>query len=75
MTEKEAKTIEKFGKFVFENNVSNDFLVQIIELAGDFLNLQTISDYARSHGKTYNGVKKCRKIKKIFNVKFVIDNK
>ena len=54
--------------------ISNNDLIQIIEQTGAFLNLQTISDYARQNKISYNGVKKFRKIIKIFNVKFVIDN-
>jgi hypothetical protein len=49
-------------------------LVQFIEVAGSFLNLQTIPDYAKKHNLSYNGVKKHREIVTIFNVKFVIDN-
>lgn len=39
-----------------------------------YLNLQTIPDYAKSNGKSYNGVKKFRNVVTIFNVKFVVDN-
>ena len=49
-------------------------LVQIIELCGSYLNLQTIPYYAKSHNLSYNGVKKTRTKMEIFNVKFVIDN-
>jgi hypothetical protein len=52
----------------------NDDLVQIIELAGSYLNLQTISNYARASGLSYNGVKKTREIRVIFDTRFVIDN-
>jgi len=61
-------------KYVMQVDDPNEFLVQIIELAGGYLNLQTIADYARENGKTYNGVKKCREVRTIFNTKFVIDN-
>jgi len=54
--------------------LSNNDLVQIIELCGNYLNIQTIPDYAKSHNLSYNGVKKTRTTIKIFNVKFVIDN-
>lgn len=75
MTKKEKLTIEKYEKFVFENNPSTDFLVEIFKLSGNYLNLQTISNYAKSHNKSYEGVKRFRNIKEIFGVKFVIDNK
>ena len=54
--------------------LSNNDLVQLIEVAGAFLNLQTIPDYANSKGLSYNGVKNHREIIEIFNTKFVIDN-
>ena len=59
---------------VESNLLSNDDLVQIIELTGALLNLQTISDYAKENKMSYNGAKKFRKTVKIFNTKFVIDN-
>ncbi|MCF8218736.1 MAG: hypothetical protein K9J21_07115 [Bacteroidales bacterium] len=74
LSEKERQVLEKFLKYVYTNDFSNEFLVQLIELAGSFLNLQTIPDYARENNLSYNGVKKTRQIRKIFNVKFVIDN-
>ena len=54
--------------------LSNNDLVQLIEVAGAFLNLQTIPDYAKFKNLSYNGVKNHREIVEIFNVKFVIDN-
>jgi hypothetical protein len=69
---------EKLEKFIYDkfnqNELSNDDLVQFIELCGMLLNVQTIPDYAKENNMSYNGVKKNRKITKIFNVKFVIDN-
>lgn len=61
-------------KYVKENDNFNEFLVQFIEQAGGYLNLQTIPDYAKENNMSYNGVKKCRNIVEIFNTKFVIDN-
>lgn len=56
------------------SELTNDELVQIIEHIGGYLNLTTISEYARQQNLSYNGVKKFRQVTKIFNVKFVIDN-
>jgi hypothetical protein len=56
------------------NQLSNDDCVRIIEHVGGYLNLKTIPDYAQENNLSYNGTKKFRTIKKIFNVKFVIDN-
>jgi len=48
--------------------------VQLIELCGNYLNLSTIPDYAKANNLSYNGVKRHRIIKELFNVKFVVDN-
>lgn len=68
------KICEHLSERIESNDLSNDDIVQIIEHLGCYLNLQTISDYSRSTGISYNGSKKFRTVKKIFNVKFVIDN-
>ena len=73
MTEKEEDIIIRLEKYIYTNNVSHDFLIQIFELAGTYANIQTISDYAKDNNMSYNGVKKFRKIKKLFGVKFVIN--
>lgn len=69
---------EKLCKFISDKFISkelnNESLVQIIELCGNYLNLQTISDYAKVNNLSYNGAKKHRKCIKLFKVKFIIDN-
>jgi len=57
-----------------QGELTNNGLVQQIELCGEYLNLLTIPDYAKKYGMSYNGVKKHRTIIILFNVKFVIDN-
>jgi len=74
MNEIEEKVISRLHNLVQENQISNKCLVQIIELAGNYLNLQTISDYAKSNKLSYNGVKNHRDVVELFNKKFVIDN-
>ena len=69
-----SKLLEFISDKFQNNELDNDSLVQIIELAGSYLNLKTISDYAKANKMSYNGVKKFRDIKEIFNIKFVIDN-
>ncbi len=66
--------LSEIGNGVTAGNLDNEDLVQIIELAGSYLNIATISDYAKQNNISYNGAKKYRTIKKIFNTKFVIDN-
>ena len=55
-------------------SLSNTELVQLIELAGSYLNIRTIPGYAKENNLSYNGVKKHREIQVVFGVKFVIDN-
>ncbi len=75
LSEYENLSLHKLGKSIVEGRWTNDGLVQLIELAGAYLNLQNIPDYAKDRNLSYNGVKKTRTIRKIFNTKFVIDNK
>lgn len=58
-----------------EGYVTDDDLVQIIELASGYLNLKTITNYAKANKITYNGALK-RKLNKITidNQTFIIDN-
>lgn len=59
---------------MYDGNFTNNDLVQFIEHCGKYLNLKTIPDYAKENKMSYNGVKKFRKVKEIFGVKFVFDN-
>ena len=74
ITEKGKKLCDFVTEKTMQGELSNNDLVQLIEVAGAFLNLQKISDYANSKGLSYNGVKNHRVIIEIFNTKFVIDN-
>jgi len=50
-------------------------LVQIIEQAAQYLNLQTLTNYAKSNKLSYNGAKKQRlNSVTIGSVKFIINN-
>lgn len=77
LTEYEKLAIQKLGESIHHGKWSNEGLVQLIELAGDFLNLQTIADYAQKTKISYQAAKKDtshRKNIEIFNTKFIIDN-
>lgn len=75
LSEYEQKRLSKLGESIQSGKWSNEALVQLIEQASGFLNLQTIPDYCKRTGISYNGAKKFRTIRKIIGVKFVIDNK
>lgn len=68
------KIEQHLSERITNGDLQNNELVQLIEHIGMCLNLQTIPDYAKSNGKSYNGVKKFRNVVTIFNVKFVVDN-
>lgn len=74
LSKEEQVMLNRFVGYVSTHEVSNEFLVQLIELSGGYLNLQTIPDYAKSHHMSYNGVKKTRRIVVLFGVKYVVDN-
>jgi len=68
------KIILNIMKGMENNMLSNNNLIDIIEAAGKYLNLMTISDYAKQNNITYNGAKHFRDKIELFNVNFVIDN-
>lgn len=75
------KTIEntnKLLKFISDKHqsqeINDDSLVSICVLCFDYLNLKTISQYAKENKKTYRGVKEFNKnIISINKNKFVMD--
>ena len=74
LSEYENKALQKLGETIHDGKWSNEGLVQLIELAASFLNLQTIQQYANSKGKTYNGIKKTKETTVILGNKYIIDN-
>jgi hypothetical protein len=77
MTDYEQNSLKKLGESIMSGKWSNEGLVELIELAGGFLNLQTIPDYAEKYKISYQAAKKetrYRTIVTIFNTKFIIDN-
>jgi len=68
------KLLSFLDEKMYDGNFTNNDLVQFIESVGKYLNLQTLPDYAKQNNMSYNGVKKFREIKTIFNTKFVIEN-
>ena len=60
-----TKLIEFISRKFETGELDNTSLVEVFKASGRYLNLQTISDYAREHKMSYEGVKKFRKIAKI----------
>ena len=75
---KTTENTKKLKEFIFNKmtngELNQDSMVQIIEPCGMFLNLKTISQYAKDHNMSYNGVKKFRKTTILLNQKYIIDN-
>jgi hypothetical protein len=71
--------VSKIDEYIFKclqkGELNNDNLVQIIERLNDYLNLKTISKYAKDHNKSYNGIKNNREVIQLFGCKFIADNK
>lgn len=74
ITDKGKKLCDFVTEKTMNGELTNKDLLQLIEVAGSFLNLQTIPDYAKSNNLSYNGAKNHRDVVEIFKTKFVIDN-
>ena len=77
LSDYEKESLSKLFVSISKGKWSNEGLVQLIELAGDHLNLRTAPDYAKQENISDKGARietKIRKLKKLFNVTFVIDN-
>lgn len=74
ITDKGKKLCDFVTEKTMAGEITNEDLLQLIEVAGSFLNLKTISDYAKENNLSYNGAKHFRKTEEIFNTKFIIDN-
>ncbi len=72
-----TKHIEKIQEYIdicmHKGELSPRDLVQLFEQNNLYMNLKTISQYAKDNDISYNGAKKCRNIIELFGVKFVQD--
>ena len=75
MSELADRIMTNINKGMENDLLSNDNLVQIIELCGSYLNLCSRSEYSKQNKISYNGAKKHRKNIKLFGQTFIIDNK
>ena len=75
---KNQNHVDKIEEYIFKclqkKELDNDSLVQIIEMANTYLNLKTLSNYAKDNNLSYNGVKNNRKVIYIFGCKLIADN-
>ena len=73
LSEYETLALKKLGEAIHAGRWSNDGMVQLIELAGDYLNALTIQEYADAHGISYQAARK-RKQTEILRQKRIIEN-
>lgn len=72
---KSERIRERLFECIHNGMIETPDLVQIFEVIGnDYLNCQTLSNYARNKGISYNGAKLQKNITKINGTKFIIDN-
>ena len=69
----ELLALQKLGESIHEGKWSNDGMVQLIELIGDFLNPLSIQAFADAHGISYQAARK-HKQTIILGDKKIIDN-
>jgi hypothetical protein len=72
MTDRERKIADRLGQIIFDEGVSDDFLIDICQLATDALQLEKPINYAKIHGISRQGAYK--KAINIIGTKRIIDN-
>ena len=71
MTDTKQKAIDKYAKYILNNDVSIEFLVQMIELTVSCGELLTIDEYAKKRGISYQGVRKTTKPVTVLGKKYL----
>lgn len=77
LTDYEQKAIVKLGQSIHEAKWSNEGLVELIKLCGEYLNVSTVPDYCARTGMSYPGAIKPargRQVIDLFGARFIIDN-
>jgi len=72
MTDKERNIRDRLGQIIFDQGVSNEFLLDICQLASDALQFEKPINYARRHGISRQAA--YDKAIDIIGTKRVIDN-
>lgn len=76
MTEFEQNILNRIEQLIHEGKLSNDFMVQNIELMCEYTGLNTLTRVAKDNNISYQGVLKSNKFKKfnLFGVNLATDN-
>ena len=68
MTEKEKQTVDKFEKFILENELSSDFFVSMLKLTIFYANFGSADYHAKEKGCTGQYIRRTYKKEKINGV-------
>lgn len=58
LSDYENKALSKLGESIHDGQWSNDGMVQLIELCGDYLNIASIQEFADRNGISYQAARK-----------------
>jgi hypothetical protein len=72
MTDRERKIADRLGQIIFDEGVSDDFLLDICQLTTDALQLEKPVEYAKKYDISRQGAYK--KAINIIGTKRIIDN-
>ena len=73
LSEYEKLALQKLGESIHQGRWSNDGMVQLIELAGEYLNPLSIQEFADEKGISYQAARK-HKQTILFRQKFIVNN-
>lgn len=68
------KLLSFLDEKMLDGSFTNEDLVQFIESVGKYLGMETIPNFQKTSGLSYNGIKKFREVREVLGVKFVIYN-
>ena len=76
MNDYERKILTQIGTLYQEGKLTDEFMVSNLKQCEEYLNLKSISEYAKSIGKTPQGVRRYsnKNIIKICNFQMIKDN-
>lgn len=74
MTQKEQNIINRIEEIITKEGISNEFLVSLLKLSEQYLQLERVSETAKREDKTTQGIRKFRNIVKICGYQLTINN-
>ena len=74
LTEYESKSLENFEKAIINGKFSTEGLVHFFELCGQYLNVCSLTEYAKQNRLSYNGAKKRKQTRNLNGIKYLVNN-